>query len=203
MKIAIIVSYTYPFVGSGIGNVALKQAEYLSKEGHEVTLISSNVPQSKKDFRKNDVRFIKINALNFLYKFAIPVPIFIFDSKTISIIKNADIIHIHDILYPSSIMAAAFAKLYKKPIVLTQHIPFIEYDNAMLNILQRIIFYTLGKFILNNSDKIIYFNSEVGEWLKDYKSKLIFLPNGVDTEFFRPVTIKEKNDLKKKYSLPL
>jgi glycosyltransferase involved in cell wall biosynthesis len=202
MKIAIFVSYTYPFIGSGIGNVALKQAETLAKAGHTVTLISSNIPETKKRFKKNGVSFIKINALNFLYKLAVPVPLFLFDKETLASVKKVDVIHIHDILYPSSILATYYAKKYHKPVILTQHIPFIVYKNPLFNLLQRIVFHTFGKYVLNTCSQIIYFNSEVGEWLQTYKDKLVYLPNGVDTAFFYPVARKDKLALKKKYRLP-
>jgi len=60
MKIVILVSYTYPYIGSGIGQVALLQAEGLVKLGNEVILVSSNIPVTKKKFTKNGRGVLRI-----------------------------------------------------------------------------------------------------------------------------------------------
>lgn len=203
LTITIVVSYTYPFIGSGIGNVALQQAECLAKRKHRVTIVSSNVPETKKEFTRNTVRFLKMNAWNFLYRLHVPVPLFLFNSQVVALIKRSDIIHVHDLLYPSSFLAVLYAWFYKKPVVLTQHIPFISYPTAVLNAVQKLAFFTIGTFILSTSRKIIYFNSEVGTWLRKYQKALVFLPNGVNTSFFHPVSPKTIPSLRKKYGLPL
>lgn len=196
------VSYTYPFIGSGIGNVALQQAEYLAKRRHEVTIVSSNVPVTKNDFTRKNVRFLKINAWNFLYTLHVPVPLFFFNNNVVALIQQSDIIHIHDMLYPSSFGAAVYALWHKKPVVLTQHIPFITYNNPVLNVLQKLAFFTIGIFILSKSCKIMYFNSDIGQWLQHYKKKLLFLPNGVNASFFHPAQSSTIVSLRKKYHLP-
>src|SRR5689334_3571761 len=121
MNIVILVSYTYPFVGSGIGNVALSQAEGLNKLGCKVTLVSGNVPKTKVRFIKKGVTHLKLKSNNFLDKFGIPVPFFLFNKEVIDAIRNADVVHCHDMLYPYSIQGAVISKLFKKPFILTQH----------------------------------------------------------------------------------
>jgi len=71
MKITIFVSYTFPYIGSGIGNIALKQGEKLADLGHEVTIVSSNFPKTKKEFIKNKVKHIKLSAIYLLEKIQI------------------------------------------------------------------------------------------------------------------------------------
>lgn len=203
LRIVIVISYSYPFIGSGIGNVASNQAESLVKEGHEVTIISSNFPHTKSDFVYKNIRFIKLAALNFLYKIHVPVPLFFFNRQSIELIKKADVVHVHDILYPSSLLAVLYAMWYKKPVVLTQHIPFVHYKNPLLNIIQQIVFLSSGFIILRYAKKIIYFNSEVKQYLSSYKHKLLYIPNGVDHTMFHPVTTSEKNRLRKLHNLPV
>ena len=55
LKIVIVVSYTYPYIDSGLGVVAAKQAENLARKGHQVTLISANWPKTKSEFVYNQV----------------------------------------------------------------------------------------------------------------------------------------------------
>jgi len=202
MKIIIFVSYTYPFIGSGIGNVSLKQAEGLAKLGHQVTLISANVPPlQKKNFKRNGVYHIKIDSINALSKFHIPVPFFFFNIKTLKALKDADVVHIHDILYPYSFQAGILAKIFEKKLVLTQHIGPIDYPNKLINLLQKLVTITLGRIVLRLSDKIIFVNEEVGKNFNVKKIKTGILINGVDTDLFKPVSSKRKKELRKKYNI--
>lgn len=203
LKIVIFVSYTYPYVGSGIGNVALLQAENLVAIGHEVDLVSSNVPSTDSGFTKNNVRHLKLPANTFLERFNVPVPLFLFNTKVIDLIKNADIIHVHDVLYPSSLLATLIAKFYKKPVVLTQHIPHVKYPGFVLNFIERMALITLGRLIFSTSDKIIVLSSSVGRMLKKYSSKLIYIENGVDLSLFRPALPEQKKKLRIKHKIPV
>src|SRR5437667_5253065 len=126
-----MVTYTHPYIGSGIGVIAKFQAEYLASRGQNITLISSNIPQTTKMFVFNGVTYIKAPALALLERLHIPVPILFFNRSVISAIRNTDILHVHDILYPSSFIAAFLAKFYKKRVVLTQHIPHVQYSNKI------------------------------------------------------------------------
>lgn len=202
LKIVIVVSYTYPYLGSGIGHVAIKQAENLAKLGHRVTVISSNVPKNKKKFNRSGVEHLKMPANIFLENFNVPIPLFLFNTEALRAMKNVDVIHIHDSIYPSSILAAIYGKLHKKRIILTQHVGFVEYPNQLLNIVQKIAYATIARFVFLLSDKIIYLNPTVKKLINNDK-KSIYLPNGVDLELFKPVSDVEKQVIRNELNLPL
>lgn len=203
LKIVIIVSYTHPFVGSGIGNVALMQAENLAKLGHEVVLVSSNIPATKKRFKRNGVLHLKLNGTNFLDKFQIPVPLFLLNREVLSLIKNATIVHAHDMLYPYSLQAGLAAKMFGKPFVLTQHAGFISYPSLAINLLQLLTNRTLGRLVLELTDEIIVVNEEVKNWLRTNGKGVATLMNGVNRGLFYMVSEKRKRQIRKKYGLPL
>jgi len=202
MKIAIFVTYTYPYIGSGIGNVALAQAEGLVSLGHDVTVISSNFPKTEGEFTRNKVKHLKLSAIYFLEKFHVPVPLYLFNRKAIKLIKTSDIIHIHDSVYPSSVLACLLGKFYHKPIILTQHVAFITYPNFVINYIQKFAYLTIGKLTFHLSDRIIYFNPEVKKLIGNDK-KIIFLPNGVDLQLFNTPKASEKSLFRAKYNLPI
>jgi len=207
MKIAIGVTYSYPYIGSGIGNVAMKQAEELAKRGHKVTLISSNFPKYKNRFVRNKVKYLKGNVLLRLEKIGLPIPLFFLTKEMKKAIRDADIVHIHDSLYPSSYSIAKYAKKFNKKIILTQHIGFVDYYNGFYRWLSRIVYKTISKKIFQWSNKILVLNLDVKENLKILDvdlSKIILIPNGVDTNLFKPIkNNSEKIKLRKKYNLPL
>src|SRR6266566_4488862 len=66
LNVVIVVTYAHPYIGSGLGVVAKFQAEYLASRGHNVTLISSNIPQTSKIFVLNNVTYIKVPAVALL-----------------------------------------------------------------------------------------------------------------------------------------
>lgn len=201
MKIAVFVTYTYPYVGSGIGNVALTQSEMLVQAGHEVTIVSSNFPKSELSFVRNGVNHIKLPAIRWLEKLHIPVPLYLFNKEVVSQIKNADVVHIHDAVYPSSVLAALIARYYKKRIVLTQHIALIKYPSFIINLIQKIMYATLGALTMSLSEKIIYLNPTVKALINNPK-KEVYLPNGVNLTLFRPlISREEKTALRQKYGI--
>lgn len=206
MKIVIGVTYSYPYIGSGIGNVAMKQGEELAKLGHKVTIISSNVPKYKEEFTKSKVRYLKGKLILRLEKIGLPIPLFFLNKEMKKSIREADIVHIHDSLYPSSYQIARYAKKHNKKIILTQHIGFIKYKKAIVNLIEKLVYHTMGKSILRKSSKILILNQDVKDYLLKLNvpnSKLLLLANGVDTNLFKPTTKENKIKLKKKYNLPL
>jgi D-inositol-3-phosphate glycosyltransferase len=203
MKIVVLVSYTYPFVGSGLGQVALAQAEGLAKLRHKVVLVSSNIPHTKKTFKRAGVLHLKLKTSNFLNKFNIPVPLFFFNREVIKQIKTADVVHCHDMLYPYSLQGALAAKFFRKPFILTQHAGFILYPNKLINLFQLMVNKTLGRLVLKLSTRIIVVNEEVGKWLGKDGEKSITLINGVDTKLFHPVSEKRKVEIRRRYGFPI
>lgn len=205
LKIAIVVSYTYPYKGSGIGNVAREQAEHLVKLGHSVTLISGNFPKGKEFFIHDGVSHLKLPGTDLLELFNIPVPLLFFNKQATSTIKNADLIHIHDYYYPSSLAALIIAKIYKKPVVLTVHIVKAIYMNLMIRLIEKSASSIIGKVILSLTDRIVIINKSDLEdkKLKNYKKKIEYIPNGVDKENYKPVSSKKKAELRKLLGLSL
>lgn len=203
LNVVIIVTYAHPYIGSGLGVVAKFQAEYLVSQGHTVTLISSNIPQTSKMFVLNGVTYIKVPAVALLERLHIPVPILFFNTRVISAIWNADIVHVHDILYPSSLVAALLAKLQKKRVILTQHVPLVQYPNKIVNTIEKLAFYTVGLVTIRASDSAIVLNTAVHKWIKKYKDEVHFLPNGVDFKLFNKPTEQEKQAIREQYNIPL
>ena len=203
LNIVIIVTYAHPYVGSGLGVVAKFQAEYLAARGHHVTLISSNIPQTSKRFVFNNVTYIKAPAVAFLEFLHIPVPLLFFNKSVISAIRNADVVHAHDILYPSSMLAALLAKICKKRVILTQHVPHVQYTNKIINTIEKMAFYTVGKVTIWASDAIVVLNTAVNKWMRRYKKEVYHLPNGVEFKLFNRPKEQEKQNIRERYNLPL
>jgi D-inositol-3-phosphate glycosyltransferase len=203
LHVAIVVTYAHPYIGSGLGVVAKFQAEYLASQGHSVALISSNIPRTSKNFVLNNVTHIKVPALALLEKLHVPVPILFFNRKAMSAIKHADIVHVHDILYPSSFFATLLAKFYKKKVIITQHVPHVYYANRIINTIEKIVFCTMGLITLWAGSAVIVLNASVYQWVKRYTDAVYYIPNGVDLKLFRSPTAQEKQAIRERYTIPL
>lgn len=196
LTVSIVVSYTTPYIGSGIGNVAQKQAELLASEGANVYLISSNYPKTTDSFNKNGVKYIKFPALFFLEKFHVPVPLTLLSLQSFRALSRSDVVHVHDGLYVSSFLAAMFAKLIGKKVVVTVHISHILYSNKVVDTLEKVAEYLIAKPIFEVADSILLINDELSSDFSSYSNKVHVLPNGVDTNLFHPVSLIEKKKLR-------
>jgi glycosyltransferase involved in cell wall biosynthesis len=114
-------------------------------------------------------------------------------------IKSSDLIHAHGHPYLSSLIAARLAKKYSKPLIVTQHNTFIQY-NKFWNTFERLNDVTVGKEILNLADKIIVVSGATKRYVLSLGAnpkKISVFHNGVDIHRFRPIK-NVKNKMRKK-----
>ena len=208
LKNILIVAHHYPPHITGVGMVAHNQAKHLVVAGYHVTVITSETGKNEKSCVMDGVNVIRIKAYNGFEDWSAPFPIFSprLISTFLKFIKTTDIVHIHDAFYMSSFFAALFARAYKKPIVLTQHVAMIPHPNRLIVEIQKVVYATTGALIFYWSNVIITINDTVEKFLLGQgvsKNKIVALPNGVDTDLFHPVKNPEKYALKKQLGLSL
>lgn len=208
MKILIVCHYFPPHVG-GIEYVAQNQAKYLTKHGHDVTVLTSAIGAPKGKQKHPDGYMVyRVVANNSLEKAGVPFPIFsprLF-SRAFKLIKEADVVHTHDVFYLSSWVATFWSTILSKKLFITQHVALVNHPSFVVMKIQNIIYGTIGKMSFKKASKIIVYNANVENYLLKLKvsqRKIFHTRNGIDTNFFSPVTADAKTQLRKKYSLPL
>lgn len=205
-KRIVIVTHHYPPHITGVGFVAQNHAERLVLLGHKVTVITSDTSPLEKSSFSNGVNVVRIRAWNITEEWNAPFPIFssMLLPALITHIREADIVHIHDSFYISSFLGSVVAKIYKKPILLTQHVAMIAHPSKIIVLIQKIVYATTGRIILRLSNRIFTFNTRVENFLIEKgvpRDKLTVLFNGVDTDIFKAVSVEEKITLKKNLDL--
>ncbi|HEV2402803.1 MAG TPA: glycosyltransferase family 4 protein [Candidatus Saccharimonadales bacterium] len=202
----LIVSHYYPPHLGGIEYVAQHQAKYLATAGCTVAVVTSSVSPGEKSTIADGVRVIRVKAWNGLQKQGIPFPVF--SPRLLGVLikeaKQADIVHIHDAFYLSSLVALVAARLSKKPVVLTQHVALIPHSSKLVNLIEKAVYATTGAGVFRFSSRILTLNDRVEAFLIAHRvnsAKIVQLPNGVDTELFRPAADQERDSIRKKYSL--
>lgn len=207
MRIAIFVHYYPPHVG-GIEVVAEEQATSLAGSGEKVTVITGASAAKPGITLTDSCSVRRVRAWNYLEKrwgavFPIYSPSLIWHSYRA--VKRAEIVHVHDSFYLTSLMAAIWARILRKPLILTQHVDLIPHPNSFVRFAQRLIYSTTGRFILRSSRQIIVLNSRVAAFLTAKgvdEARITFLPNGVDTDRFCPPSQEERLALRRKHGLP-
>jgi D-inositol-3-phosphate glycosyltransferase len=205
MKILIVTHYFEPHIG-GIEIAAYNQAKELVRKGHKVTIVTSKLNREKALEQKEGITIVRIPAWNFFEKkFDVPYPLF--SPRLISTInreiKRNDIIYAHGALYLGSFISSLFARIYKKPFIVTEHVGFVMYKNSIFNAIEKLALHTVGLVTISASNASIVYNRTVQKWIQKYKKEVHYVPNGVDLKLFNKPTQQEKQIIRERYNLPL
>lgn len=206
MKVLILTHYFQPHIG-GIEIVAYNHAKELMKEGNEVTIVTSRLNSEKEISFIDKIRIKRVKALNpFEKRFHVPYPLFSPKLVVVLIneIKKTDLVVLHGTIYLCSFFGAIIAKYYRKTVILMEHVGFVEYKSSILNLIQKLLYLSVGKIVINSSKKIFVLNPDVKRYISGItNSPVAFFRNGVDTNMFHPVNTRKQTQLRKKYKLPV
>lgn len=207
MRILSVSHYYPPHVG-GLEIVARDVAEGLVAAGHSVEVIAcvSGEARAGSESRAN-LTVHRVRALNILDRlFSLPFPI-VGLGCLIRIwrrAKEADVVHVHDVLYMTSWIAYVCARLQGKPLILTQHVGIVEHPSLLVAGVQKVVNATWGRWIFRRSRTIIVYNAIVKAFLMERgvaASKIFETGNGVDQQLFRPANQEEKLKLRRSFEL--
>jgi len=166
--------------------------------GFDVTVLTSRMGNAR-SYRVDGIRVRCYDSLNAAFGLGIPYPIPQFNSfkPFLECVKTSDLIHVHGHPYLSSLFAAKLAKLYAKPVVLTQHNTFIEYEGGLWDHIEWLNDAVVGKQVLKNSDRIVTVSNATKRYvlrLGADPTRLGVIHNGVDIDRFKPIeTLRRKN----------
>lgn len=179
----------YPFIGGVEKYVYYISKELAKYEDCEIEVICANEPDSIDYELYNG---INIKRLKYYGKVANT-------NVTLSLPKvlyneDFDIIHTHVPTPWSSDWSNVISRIKNKPLVVTYHNDII--GSGVANYIAKFYNSTTLKLLLNKADKIIitqddYINSP---HLQNYKEKITTIPNGVDTDIFKPTDSSRNNN---------
>jgi D-inositol-3-phosphate glycosyltransferase len=176
--------------------------------GHSVTVITSACGAKPGLYVGEGYHLRRILAWNYFeQKMGIPFPVF---SPTLfwhafRAARTAELVHIHDAAYLTSLTGALWANILRKPVILTQHVDLVPHPMRLISLAQKIFWYTLGRLLLHSCSTIVVLNSRVTSFMKAKgipDHRIVFLPNGIDTTEFSPPMGDQKRMLRSKYNLP-
>lgn len=203
-RVAMVSHYMPPHLG-GIERVA--ESLYLAYRAHgfEVRWLASDVPRGAP---ADDPGRIRVPAWNVLERrLGVPVPLWGPGGwrRLARLVRWAEVVHVHDCLYPGSLAAAWLARRRGIPVLLTQHIGFVRYRSRPLNALEAVAYRTAGRAVLRRVSAIALATPSAERYLARLAAggvPRLRLPNGIDLERFRPPGPGERAAAREALGLP-
>jgi glycosyltransferase involved in cell wall biosynthesis len=198
------VTHTFlPHVG-GIERVVYEQSKRLMQKRFKLMVLTNRIG-TERNYIYDGIRVRCYDSLNIGFRLGIPYVLPSIGSfKTfLEAVKSSDLIHAHGHPYLSSLIAGKLAKRYKKPLVVTQHNTFIEYQ-GMWNMVERLNDLTIGRQVLKTADKVIVVSKATRNYVLSLGAdpeKTVILHNGVDLNRFKPLTGIQET-MRKKLQIP-
>lgn len=188
MQVLMVTPCYYPVKG-GTETIVRNLAIALNKTGVKTDVMTFNVDQNRnprwygKTEKIDGVTVYRIPALRLIRSYRVTAMVNFIPGWFTNIIKNYDIIHFHEF----ELSFPFFSYLIKRP-------KMLHFHGIDPNFLKR---HLLSRFLLEHLAHIyISISKQMKEELVALgipQSKIIYVPNSIDTNFFKPENHKEKN----------
>jgi glycosyltransferase involved in cell wall biosynthesis len=191
-RVLIVSAYADPHVG-GVEVVVGQQARTLAALGHDVTVVTSRcgVGGATRE-QVGGYTVIRIPAWNGLeHRWGVPFPLWSPSAiwRLARLTGEADVVHVHDVYYGSSVLAAGLARRRRRPLFITQHVGIVEHDKAVVKLVQKAVYSSVGRLLWRWATAITAYNPLVEGFLSDHgvpAQKVRLAYNGIDTRHFCP-----------------
>lgn len=120
-------------------------------------------------------------------------------------LRQADLVHLHDCLYPGNAMAWLIAKWFGIPIIVTQHIGAKPYDQKLVRSLLEFLNRTVARAFLSRAEKVVFISHRVQSYFGSFcrfRAPPEFIPNGVDISVFREVSKSQTETIRDELGIP-
>lgn len=115
---------------------------------------------------------------------------------------RCDVLHAHGSLYWGSMLAAILGRA-RRPLVLTEHVGFVEYSSSVVRGVESFAWRVIGDPVVRRAAVVVAYNERVKAWLEERERRPIqFIGNGVDHGRFAPVSRERRDELRTGLGLP-
>ena len=207
MRILFVTHYALPHVG-GVEVITDQLARELRARGHEVAQIAAALGEEPNGDRPADggpvVR--RARAWNVIEeRTGLPYPLF--GAGLVSLarrgIRWADVVHAHGFLFLPTVVALSMARGHARRAgaparVLTEHGARGSYDSRAVRTMESVAIHSLGSLSLRSTQAVIALNARIADFVHELRpeTRVVDLPNGIDTSVYRPPSSEERNILR-------
>lgn len=205
MTRVLLVSHYYPPHIGGVENVVHQEAVRLAEAGAEVAVLTSG-PHSGTTVEKG-VTVVRVGSWNGLEPHGIPFPVpwpTLF-TRARRWAEWADVVHVHDSFYMTSWAGYFGAATTGTPMVTTQHVAMSSHPVRAVELVQRLVYAVVGKHVVRRAGTVFTINTRGADFARSLGARpdaVRHLPNGVDTELFRPALGEEQRAARDEFGLP-
>jgi D-inositol-3-phosphate glycosyltransferase len=203
-----VTHYFAPHIG-GIETVAAAETRGLAARGWDVALVSGATGTTPGTRWEDGVLTVRVRAWNRLEtRFGVPFPVYspLLVFALWRQVRRADLVHIHDLLYLTSWIASLFCWVLATPYVVHRHVEEVHHSSRVVRQVQRLVFGSAGKLVLRRAAAIL----PIDEFIASHTRAKVATPervevlgNGVDTTCFRPPHLRERQQLRREFGLPI
>jgi len=193
-----------PHVG-GVEQIASLLARVYADAGHEVTWVACATPEPPGTERDGLITRVRLRALNFLEARAMPFPVPLSFAPLAAAARAADVVHLHDCLYLTSVAAHWSAMRSGRPTLVTQHVGMVSFGGGAVDPFLYTAYRTLGRSVLRHAGRVVFVSEAVRDWFLrhvDPSLRATLVPNAVDTAQFRPASAEVRAAARAALGLP-
>ncbi|MDQ7908539.1 glycosyltransferase family 4 protein [Phytohabitans sp. ZYX-F-186] len=190
MNLLLVANYLPPYEG-GIQFVVDRLARGYTARGHQVAVTGHDAARHPE---RSGVpyRAVPVPAANPLERLSIPIPLFApraLHRITGELVRWADAVHVHGLLYPNTALAVSLAARAGVPVVVTEHVGLVGTGGRVLDAAQAAAFRWAARRAGRRATAFAVLNErvagEVGAVIGGARP-VVRIDNGVDTARFRP-----------------
>jgi glycosyltransferase involved in cell wall biosynthesis len=204
MKTLMVAHHFESRVG-GIEIVAAQLAREISQRSLDVSLLASN---SSSPPRESEVghRVVAVSAVDFLDRWAgisWPVPTYRAAVDIWREVRRADVLVLHDTLYPFCIFAFFSAKLMGRPALVIQHVGVTRFANHIFYWIMEFANRIVARSILARADRVVFGGDIPAAYFGGvrFSAPPIVIYPGVDTDVFKPLPPDGKAAARRRFGL--
>lgn len=161
MRIALVTAYFRPHVG-GVERFVETLAGGLSARGHDVTVVCCRTDRRSPPREPGVVRIPATNVVERRVAVPYPLPDPVAAVRVLRReIARADVTHVHDVLYPTSLLALSLTRP-----VLTLHVGFVPQRSGLLDVVERAAIRAVAPFA-RRAAAAVSMNPAVAAWASE------------------------------------
>lgn len=206
LRVLAVTAYWPPHRG-GIETVAWEQAHRLARRGHQVSVVTSRLAGDPSRSMEEGFPVYRVTASNHLEeRRGIPYPVFSPGLLPLlaRLVPAHDVVLVHNHTYLSSVAATLVARRCRRPTVVIQYNPFVQYRFPW-NVVEHGSDLVLGRHTLRSATEVF----AISEHTRRYVRTLVgdraveILRLGVDTRRFTPaLSAADKVRIRARLGLP-
>ena len=173
---------------------------------HRVTVVTSAWGGRSGVERNGSLTVWRLPATHVTERFGVPFPIPTGGHIRAALREaaTADVFHAHGALYPFTAFAVRLAGRRRRPLVLTEHVGFVQYRSRVLRAVQTVAWRLVGDETVRRAATVTTLGPRVGDWLRARHpaADVRIVRNGVDLERFQPPTAAQRAASRRLLGLP-